>query len=103
MQIKKVRSKQSPTRLAASLSSFGSMIADSYRAQMKTENIMLMLKYIPNMPNSSGEKTRVNIGEIKNGMSWAVNVPADNTKMLPDVIFLNSGFKLFFPPVLYSF
>jgi len=97
-----MKNRQSPTMFAESLSSFGKMMADSYRAVINTENIMLMLKYNPNMPNSSGEKMRVRIGAIKKGMSWEINVPLDNIKTFPDVIFLNGIFKIIFLPELYG-
>ena len=94
--MEKVKNKQRPTRFAESLSSFGRIIADSYRAVMNTENIILMLKYNPNMPNSCGEKMRVRIGAIKKGISWEINVPVDKMKTFPDTILLNGRFKIFF-------
>jgi hypothetical protein len=66
---KKVINNERATRLMASSSFAGSIIADSYRPVIKTQTIWDILKYNANKPKSEGVKRRVKTGDIAIGIA----------------------------------
>ena len=72
----------STTRLMASSSFFGSIIASSYLPVETTDMIDTMLIYIANTPKSSGVYILVSIGLIAIGIAWAIVVPVIRVKTL---------------------
>ena len=63
------------TILIASLSFFGSIIANSYRPVTNTATMDATAIYKANTPNSSGVYSRVRIGLIAMGIACAMLVP----------------------------
>ena len=75
---------QSASRLTASRSSSGSMIANSYRRHETTPSTFVIEVKIASRPKASGEKSRVSSGEATMTRIWAKVVPVTSFSTSPE-------------------
>ena len=70
--------KDMANKLVESSFFLGNIISISYFPEAITPQILHILIYKPQTPNSSGEKYCVNIGVIKTGINCAIDIPVNS-------------------------